>query len=129
MIALFTFCLFGCTTSRTSSSAASETSGQRDELGEAGEDCREVCVAGTVNIIWNGEPRYSLFDDEGRQRPLLIAEETAREAGGPLRLNGKRVIVVGDCADDPPGSIRVRSIQLEEDGQTCKQQSPHSIND
>lgn len=85
-----------------------------------GDDCRDLCVAGTVNIIWNGEPRYSLFDEEGQNRPLLIPEEVAREAGGPLRLNGKRVIVVGECVDDTPGAIRVRSIQLEEEAQPCK---------
>jgi len=113
--------LAGCTTSGVPDGAASAPPGQTNEVSDRGRGCGEVCASGTLNIIWNGEPRYFLFDDQEQQRRLLIPEEVARAAGGPLRLNGKRVIVVGECTDDPPGSIRVQSIQLEEEGRPCKE--------
>lgn len=75
-----------------------------------------VTITGWFSTIWNGEPHYSITDDQGQTTRLVLDEELAKPLGGPLALDRKRVIVSGEIVNDPQGALRVLSIRFE-DGQ------------
>lgn len=54
---------------------------------------------------------YSLIDDAGRWTTLLLEETLLRSLGGASALDRKRVRATGALV--PPGTLRVRSIDLE----------------
>ena len=110
-------CAVACTSSGVSGDRAGPT------LGQAAPVTQATCMTGLFHIIQNGEPRYFLADDQGRQTRLLLDDDTIRRVGGALRFNRKRVTVVGERMDAPPDAIRVVSIKLvEEDAQPCQYQ-------
>ena len=74
---------------------------------------KQATVTGTINIIWNDEPLYTITDDQGQQTTLLIDEETAKTVGGPLAIDRQRATVVGEVVSESPKTLNVQSIQLE----------------
>jgi hypothetical protein len=70
-----------------------------------------VSLSGWLHIIWNGEPRFMLVDDQGVGVRLLIDDALLRTLGGPGALNQKRVTVTGERVDGQPETIRVLSIE------------------
>ena len=108
-------CAAACNSSGASRDRAAQT------LGQAAPETQATCMSGWFHIIWNGEPRYFLADNQGRQTRLLLDDNTIRQVGGALRFNRKRVTVVGERMDAPPNAIGVVSIKLEEEeGQPCR---------
>ena len=62
------------------------------------------------------ETSYGLTEDSGARHELLIEGALLRPLGGPVALNRKRVIVVGEwepAGPDSPAQFRVSAIQLE----------------
>lgn len=82
----------------------------------ASKPANTVTITGWFSTIWNGEPHYSITDDQGQTTRLVLDEELAKPLGGPLALDRKRVIVSGEIVNDPQGALRVLSIRFE-DGQ------------
>jgi acetylornithine deacetylase/succinyl-diaminopimelate desuccinylase-like protein len=76
----------------------------------------EVTLRGWFHIIWGNDARYFLTDDGGKTHELLLDEELTRPHGGPLALDRKRVVVVGERAPSPEDAVRVVSIQLDASG-------------
>lgn len=72
-----------------------------------------LALSGRFHIIWNGEPRFMLIDDQGRWTEILLDKALAKSYGGAAALNGKRVKIVGEEASVPGGSVRVLSIELD----------------
>jgi len=72
-----------------------------------------VSLSGWLHIIWNGEPRFILIDDQGVATRLVIDEALTRAFGGPRRLNQKRVTIKGERVGEPTEAVRVLSIELE----------------
>ena len=72
-----------------------------------------VTISGWFATVWNGEPHYSITNDQGQTTQLLLDEELAKPLGGPLALDRKRVIVSGEIVNDPQGALRVLSIRFE----------------
>ena len=70
-----------------------------------------VSLSGWLHIIWNGEPRFMLVDDQGVGVRLLIDDALLRTHGGPGALNQKRVTVTGERVGGQPETIRVLSIE------------------
>ena len=81
--------------------------------GAASSSEQHVTVSGTFHVIWNGEQKYMLIDDQGLWTRLLLDEPSIRRLGGPLAMNRKRVTVVGVPLASPAGAIRVVHIALE----------------
>lgn len=75
-----------------------------------------VHLSGWLHIIWNGEPRFVLIDDQGTATHVVIDETVAKTFGGPRKLNQKRVIITGERMDEPIETIRVLSIEMGKDG-------------
>ena len=71
-----------------------------------------VSLSGWLHIIWNGEPRFILIDDQGVATRVVIDEALTRAFGGPRGLNQKRVTITGERVGDPPEAVRVLSIEL-----------------
>ncbi len=71
-----------------------------------------VTITGWFTTIWNEEPHYAITDDEGQEIQLLMDEELIRPLGGPLALDRKRVMVIGEFVNDPQGTLQVRSIRF-----------------
>ena len=72
----------------------------------------QVTITGTIGIIWNDEPLYTIVDDQGQQTTLLIDEETAKTVGGPVAIDRNRFTIVGEVVSESPRTVRVRSIQF-----------------
>ncbi|MDD2923468.1 MAG: hypothetical protein PHQ36_14375, partial [Anaerolineales bacterium] len=70
-------------------------------------------ITGWFTTVWNGEPHYSITDDQGQVTKLLLDEELAKPLGGPLALDRKRVTISGEFVSDPQGALRVLSIRFE----------------
>ncbi|MCZ7624915.1 MAG: hypothetical protein FIA90_08695 [candidate division NC10 bacterium] len=71
-------------------------------------------ISGWFHIIWNGEPRYTLVDDDGEWIELLIDEQVLRNTGGPRFLDRKRVRVSGFPLETRPEVIQVITINPED---------------
>ena len=76
-----------------------------------------VSLSGWLHIVWNGEPRFILIDDQGVAISVVIDEALTRAFGGPRRLNQKRVIITGERVGEPPAPVRVLSIELGTESQ------------
>jgi hypothetical protein len=72
-----------------------------------------VTLAGWLHVIWNGEPRVMLVDDQGSARPLIIADGLVQPLGGLRALNQRRVVITGEPESGPPEVVRVLTIQLQ----------------
>ena len=80
-------------------------------------------LSGVFSVLW-GDPRpgsgqeseikYILTDDQGQKTELLLDQRTAKQPGGPLALNGKRVKVQGTSVSDdrPLEKVRVQEIRF-----------------
>jgi hypothetical protein len=75
---------------------------------------------GSFHLLWGDPPpgppgspqaRYQLIPDTGPVVRLQIADSLLAPLGGPRGLDGKRVLVVGEPANEPGGAVRVRSIR------------------
>ena len=73
----------------------------------------QLSLSGWFHVVWNGEPRYVLVDDQGRWIELLLDEALVRPFGGPLAFNRKRVRIEGERVHAPSGGVRVLSISFE----------------
>jgi hypothetical protein len=82
-------------------------------LGRLGHLLLVVSVAGWLHVIWNGEPRVMLIDDQGTARRVVIAEGLTRPLGGLRALSQRRVVITGEPESGPPEIIRVLTIQLQ----------------
>lgn len=71
-----------------------------------------VRLSGWLNVIWNGEPRFILVDDQGVATRLVIDEALTKPFGGIRALNRRRVVVTGERASGQPDAVRVLSIDL-----------------
>lgn len=74
---------------------------------------QRVSLSGWLHVIWNGEPRFMLIDDQGVAIRLVIDEALTGAFGGARALNGKRVTITGDRLGGLPEALRVVSIELE----------------
>jgi len=72
-----------------------------------------VHLSGWLHIIWNGEPRFILIDDQGAATRIVIDGALTRAFGGPRRLNQRRVTITGERVAEPAEAVRVLSIELE----------------
>lgn len=72
-----------------------------------------VTITGWLTTVWNGEPRYSITDDQGKTTTLLLDEELAKPLGGPLALDRKRVILSGKMVNEAQGVVRVLTIRFD----------------
>lgn len=72
-----------------------------------------VTITGWFTTVWNGEPHYSITDDQGQTTRILLDVELAKPFGGPLELDRKRVTVTGEFVNDPQGALRILSINIE----------------
>jgi hypothetical protein len=72
-----------------------------------------VTITGWFTTIWNGEPHYTVTDDQGNAAQVILDEEVARPLGGPLKLDRQRITIVGEIISDSPRIIRAVSIKLE----------------
>ena len=72
----------------------------------------QITITGWFTTIWDGEPLYSITDDQGQTTQLLLDDETAKPLGGPLELDRKRVTIVGEIISDSPRTVRVLSVQF-----------------
>jgi hypothetical protein len=70
-----------------------------------------VSLSGRLHIIWNGEPRFMLIDDQGVATRLLIDESLTRPFGGSRALNQQRVSITGQRVGESPETVRVLSIE------------------
>jgi hypothetical protein len=75
-----------------------------------------VSFAGWLHVIWNGEPRVMLVDDQGAAHRVVIADRLARPLGGLRALNQRRVMITGEPESGPPDVIRVLTIELQAEG-------------
>ena len=109
-IKLILFCLIfllsGCTAQKQSveSTATVAVSTQSPNI---------VTITGWFTTVWNGEPHYSITDDQGQTTRILLDVELAKPFGGPLELDRKRVTVTGEFVNDPQGALRILSINIE----------------
>ena len=71
-----------------------------------------MSLSGRLHVIWNGEPRFILIDDQGVATRVVIDEVLTRALGGPRGLNQKRVTITGERVGEPPEAVRVQSIEL-----------------
>ena len=74
---------------------------------------QRLSLSGRFHVIWNGEPRYVLIDDQGQWIELLLDEAAVKPLGGPLSFNRQRVKIEGEKVDAPSGRVRVLSISIE----------------
>ena len=72
----------------------------------------QVSLSGWLHIIWNGEPRFILIDEQGVVTRVVIDEALTKNFGGPRGLNQKRVTITGERVGAPPRAVRVLSIEL-----------------
>jgi len=72
-----------------------------------------VTITGWFTTVWNGEPHYSITDDQGQTTRILLDVELAKPFGGPLELDRKRVTVTGEFVNEPQGALRILSINIE----------------
>jgi hypothetical protein len=75
-----------------------------------------VTVTGWFTTVWNGEPHYTLTDNQGKIYELTINEEEVIKLGGPLELDRKQVTVKGEYLSKQANSILVTSLQIIYDG-------------
>jgi hypothetical protein len=94
------------------SQAASLT---RDDhaLQPAGSSEQQVTLFGWFHVIWNGEPKYMLIDDQGRWTRLVLDGPSGKPMTNPLALNRKRVKAVAVPLASPAGAMRIVHIALE----------------
>lgn len=71
-----------------------------------------VTITGWFETVWNGEPHYSITDQNNQTTDLLLDDAVARPLGGPLELDRKRVTLVGVVTLASPRTVRVLSIQF-----------------
>ena len=77
-----------------------------------------VSVSGRLHVIWNGEPRFMLIDNDGVAIRLVIDEALTKPLGGIRALDGRRVRITGErLAGAPPETVLVVSIEREGEGQ------------
>jgi hypothetical protein len=74
---------------------------------------QQVTLFGWFHVIWNGEPKYMLIDDQGRWTRLLADGPAGKPLFNPLALNRKRVKAVAVPLASPAGSMRIVHIGLE----------------
>jgi hypothetical protein len=91
------------------SQAASLT---RDDpaLQSASSSEQQVTLFGWFHVIWNGEPKYMLIDDQGRWTRLVL---DGTPTANPLAFNRKRVKAVAVPLVSPAGAMRIVHIGLE----------------
>jgi hypothetical protein len=73
----------------------------------------QVTITGWFTTIWNGEPHYTITDDQGNAAQVILDEDVARPLGGPLKLDRQRISIVGEIISDSPMIIRAVSIKME----------------
>jgi hypothetical protein len=74
---------------------------------------KQVTITGWFTTIWDEKPHYSITDDQGQRTDILFDEELAKSYGGALTFDRKRVTIIGEAMNNPPGLVRVVSIKLE----------------
>ncbi len=74
---------------------------------------RLITITGWFVTVWNGEPHYSLTDDQGNVSQLLLDPDVSKSLGGPLAFDRKRVTIVARVASESPPTLRVISIKIE----------------
>jgi hypothetical protein len=72
---------------------------------------KEVVLTGMFHVVWNGEARYFLVTTDGPPHELQIDEEVAREHGGRLALDRRRVTVTGTSMTER--RLRVLAVRVE----------------
>jgi hypothetical protein len=74
-----------------------------------------VSLVGWLHVIWNGEPRVMLVDDQGAAYRVVIDDGLTRSFGGLRALNQRRVAITGERASGPSEVIQVLTIELQGD--------------
>ena len=105
----------GCGLNSAVPAISGEASKPSSELTTSAE--HQVSLSGWLHIIWNGEPRFVLIDDQGMATHVVIDETLTKPFGGPRTLNQKRVTITGERIDKPTGAIRVLSIEVGKERQ------------
>lgn len=103
----------GCGLDSTAPATSGGSSTSLSELIAPAE--HRVYLSGWLHIIWNGEPRFILIDDQGAATRVVIDEALTRAFGGPRKLNQKRVTITGERVGEPTEAVRVLSIELGEE--------------
>ena len=75
-----------------------------------------VSLVGRLHIIWNGEPRFMLVDDQGLAIRLVIEEALTQPFGGPRALDQKRVRIMGERVAGAFAEV-VRVVSIEREGE------------
>ena len=75
-----------------------------------------VSFSGWLHVIWNGQPRFILVNDQGVAIRLLVDEAVMKASGGMRGINQRRVTITGERAAEMPEAVRVLSIKLEVEG-------------
>ena len=103
----------GCGLDATAPATSGGASTSLSELTASAE--HRVYLSGWLHIIWNGEPRFILIDDQGAATRVVIDEALTRAFGGPRKLNQKRVTITGERMGEPTEAVQVLSIELGEE--------------
>ena len=74
---------------------------------------QQVTLFGWFHVIWNGEPRYMLIDDQGQWTRLLLDGPSGAPVANPLAFSRKRVKVVAVPLPSPAGAMRIVHIGLD----------------
>lgn len=92
---------------------------RRTEENAGSQQANAETLSGTLHIVW-GDPRpnsdletkpgFVLDDGRGPSEELLLDDQVAKPLGGPLALNGERVVVEGTRVEED--HVRVESIRL-----------------
>lgn len=92
---------------------------RRTEENAGSQQANAETLSGTLHIVW-GDPRpnsdletkpgFVLDDGRGPSEELLLDDQVAKPLGGPLALNGERVVVEGTRVEED--HVRVQSIRL-----------------
>jgi hypothetical protein len=72
-----------------------------------------VTITGWFTTVWNGEPHFSISDDQGRTIHLVLDETLLQSAGGLMALNNQKVTLSGEFVSDTQDALKVMTIYLE----------------
>lgn len=98
------------------------TSAETDAPRSLPPHAQQVALSGRFHILWrdtftaknHGTVEYTLVDDRGRARPLILGPHLSHSSQNILALNRKRVRIRGTLLPLPDHPIQARAIQLEE---------------
>ena len=72
-----------------------------------------VSITGWFTTVWNGEPHFSISDDQGQTIHLVLDEALLQSAGGLMALNNQKVTLSGEFVSGAQDALKVLTIHLE----------------